>query len=459
VISRCRPASLWHEGLEREERTPLERNLQVDVAILGAGMVGLTAAHLLRRRGASVAVLESRFVGAGATGYTTAKLSSLHGLSYAPLEKSLGRDAARIYGEANQAGIGLVRQVAGELEIECDLRTKPNLTYTESPEEREQIEEEVEAALRAGLPASLVEDCGLPFPIAAAVRFDDQAEFHPVRYLAGIAESLGEDELFERTKAVSVDAGSPCRVRTERGAVVNAGDVIVATHMPMLDRGFYFARVHPERSYVVAARAGKSPPGEMYLSTEEPAHSIRAHGDWLLVAGESHRPGRSDPARRRERLVAWAGERFGVEPELWWATQDLMPVDGVPFVGESDPLSKHVWVATGFRKWGLAMGASAAGLLVDQIEGRESDWAALVGTRRLRLRRSLPSLTKNNAEAGLHFVADRVMKRGNPRCTHLGCLLDWNAAERTWDCPCHGSRFAEGGEVIEGPAVWPLAPP
>jgi glycine/D-amino acid oxidase-like deaminating enzyme len=457
VTSRPRHASLWHEGSERQQRKRLERNIRVDVAILGAGMVGLTAAHLLRGRGARVAVLERRFVGAGATGYTTAKLSSLHGLTYARLERRHGADAARIYGEANERGIELVREVASALDIDCELRAKPNLTYTETREESEKIEDEVEAALRAGLSASLVEECELPFPIAAAVRFEDQAEFHPVRYLAGIAESLGEEKLFEWTAAVSVDAGSPCRVRTERGGVVTADHVIVATHMPILDRGLYFAREEPERSYVVAARRGRRPlPGEMYLSTEQPAHSVRAHGDWLLVAGESHKTGTSDPVGRRERLTAWARERFGLDPELWWVTQDLMPVDGVPFIGECDPLSNNIWVATGFRKWGLAMGAAAAELLAHRIDGQEGEWTELFGTRRVRLRASLPKLVAHNAEAALHFVADRVTKRGSPRCTHLGCLLDWNEAERTWDCPCHGSRFAEGGEVLEGPAVRPL---
>jgi glycine/D-amino acid oxidase-like deaminating enzyme len=458
VTAGPRLASLWLEGRERDENPQLEHELRVDVAILGAGMVGLTAAHLLRRDGARVAVLEARFVGAGATGHTTAKLSSLHGLTYAGLERSHGRAAARGYGEANESGIALVREIADELAIDCELTTKANLTYTESSSERRKIEQEVEAALRAGLRASLVEDSELPFPIAAAVRFEAQAEFHPVRYLDGIADSLGEDELFERTTAVSVDAGSPCRVRTAQGPVVTAEDVIVATHMPMLDRGLYFARAHPQRSYVVAGRAG-AVPGEMYLSTEQPAHSIRAHGSWLLVGGESHKTGESDPARRYDRLCGWARERFGLEPELRWATQDLMPVDGVPFVGASDPLSRHVWVATGFRKWGLAMGGAAALLLKDRIEGNESEWARLFDTQRLRPRASLPSFVRQNAEVGLHFVGDRILKHGNPRCTHLGCLLDWNEAERTWDCPCHGSRFGEGGEVIEGPAVRPLSRP
>ena len=452
-----RLGSLWHEDGEREERAPLASERRVDVAILGAGLVGLTAAHLLRERGASVAVLESRFVGAGATGYTTAKLSSLHGLTYAKLEKRLGAEAARTYGQANEAGIRLVEQTCAKLDIDCELRRKANLTYTEDAGERAEIENEVEAASRAGLPASFAEESDLPFPIAAAVRFEDQAEFHPVRYLAGLADSLGEEELFERTTAVSVGAGSPCRVRTAQGPELRADHVLVATHLPILDRGLYFARAHPERSYVVAGRlGGAAAPEAMYLSTEKPAHSIRAHGDWLLVGGESHKTGQGDAGERYARLSRWAGERFGLEPELRWATQDFVPVDGLPFIGESDPLSKNVWVATGFRKWGLAMGGSAALLLAERIGGRDHEWADLFSTRRLRLHSALPAFVKENANVGAHFVADRVTKRGNPRCTHLGCLLAWNEDERTWDCPCHGSRFGESGEVLEGPAVRPL---
>jgi hypothetical protein len=231
--------------------------------------------------------------------------------------------------------------------------------------------------------------------------------------------------------------------------------VVVATHLSFLDRGLYFARCHPERSYVVAGRTGTLPAG-MYLSTESPAHSIRAHGDWLLVGGESHKTGQADAAERYERLAAWARDRFGLEPELRWATQDQMPADGVPYVGRHDPLSQNVWVATGFKKWGLAMGTAAAELLAARIAGREHEWAELFDPNRLRPRAGAPSFAKENANVAYRFVADRVRKRGAPRCTHLGCLLDWNAAEETWDCPCHGSRFGAAGEVIEGPAVRPL---
>jgi nitrite reductase/ring-hydroxylating ferredoxin subunit len=194
----------------------------------------------------------------------------------------------------------------------------------------------------------------------------------------------------------------------------------------------------------------------MYLSTESPTHSIRAHGDWLLVGGESHKTGQADAGERYERLAAWARERFGLEPELRWATQDQMPVDGVPFVGRHDLLSQNLWVATGFKKWGLAMGTAAAELLAARIAGRDHPWTELFDPSRLRPRAGGVTFAKENANVAYHFVADRVAKRGNPRCTHMGCLLDWNGAEETWDCPCHGSRFSAAGEVIEGPAVKPL---
>ena len=283
------------------------------------------------------------------------------------------------------------------------------------------------------------------------MRFDEQAEFHPVRYLDGLAGAL-RGPVYEDTLATGIGSG---RVSTARGPRVSAEHVVVATHLSFLDRGLYFARCHPERSYVVAGRGVNLPVG-MYLSTESPAHSIRAHGDWLLVGGESHKTGQADAAERFASLSAWAGERFGLEPELRWATQDQMPADGVPYVGRHDPLSPNLWVATGFKKWGLAMGSAAAELLAAQIAGREHRWAELFDPNRLRPRAGAPTFVKENANVAYHFFADRVRNYGAPRCTHLGCLLDWNDAERTWDCPCHGSRFAESGEVIEGPAVRPL---
>ena len=491
-------ASLWFEGLDRPPRLALEEDVHVDACVVGAGISGLSAALELSRSGASVAVLEALRVAAGASGYNTAKLSSLHGLTYTKLERQLGAEKARLYGAANERGIERVHEIAGELGIDCDLRRKPNLVYTESADERQELEDEVEAARRASLPARLVEETDLPFPIAAAVRFERQAEFHPVRYLEGLAGGLEANgvRVCEGTRAVSVSAGSPCRVRTEAGRTVTAGTVVLATHLPILDRGVFFARCHPERSYVVAApHDGPAATEGMYLSTESPAHSVRVHEldgqPWLLVGGESHKTGHGDPAERYRSLEQWARERFGMEPVLRWATQDQMPMDGVPFVGPVDPVSRNVYVATGFRKWGLAMGTAAGELLAALGDGREHPWAALFDTSRLRPRASAASFAKENLDVALRFFGDRVAKRAgvesiepgegrvvgaglgqravyrdddgtlhamSARCTHLGCIVSWNSGERTWDCPCHGSRFGARGEVITGPAVSPLEP-
>jgi glycine/D-amino acid oxidase-like deaminating enzyme len=443
--------SLWFEGRDATARPPLDRDIAADAVVVGAGIVGLTTALLLEREGMDVAVLEMRHVAAGATGYNTAKLSSLHGLTYTKLDSNLGRDNARLYGDANETGIARVFELAEELGIECDLARKPNYTYSEDAAEVDQLREEAQIAGELGLPASYVEEVDLPFGVVGAVRFENQAEFHPVKYADGLAGAL-RGPVHENTRVTGIGAGG---VETATGVRVTAPHIVVATHLSFLDRGLYFARCHPERSYVVAGRGSGWPPG-MYLSTESPAHSIRAHGEWLLVGGESHKTGQADAAERYEQLDTWARERFGLEPELRWATQDQMPVDGVPYVGRHDPVSGNVWVATGFKKWGLAMGTAAAELLAAQIAGREHRWTPLFDPSRLRPRASAVTFAKENANVAYHFAADRVAKRGNPRCTHMGCLLDWNGAEETWDCPCHGSRFTASGEVIEGPAVKPL---
>jgi glycine/D-amino acid oxidase-like deaminating enzyme/nitrite reductase/ring-hydroxylating ferredoxin subunit len=492
-------SSYWLESTEREVRPPLERDLDCDVAVIGGGIVGVTAALRLSREGARVALLEARRIGAGATGYTTAKLSSLHGLSYAKLAGSLGEETARIYGEANQAGLEQVARLVAELGIECDFRRRPNFTYAASEQGRTDLRDEVQVAERLGLPASYVEQIDeLPFGTAGAVRFSEQAEFHPLRYLHGLVEAAAEAgaAIHEGMRVVSVAQGHPCRVTGEGGATVRAEHVVVATHLPILDRGLFFARTHPERSYVLLARLRGGVPAGMYLSDESPAHSLRSvptpEGELLMVGGESHKPGQSDAAERFDALERWARERFDVVSiEHRWATQDNMPADGLPFVGRLWPLSSRMLTATGFRKWGLAMGTAAAGILADAIGGRENPWAATFSPLRLHPLAGGPEFLKENADAGLRFLRDRLTERLDAdrlapgqggvvgsglsqravyrddegelhslsaRCTHLGCIVAFNRAERTWDCPCHGSRFTLEGEVIEGPAVKPLAP-
>jgi glycine/D-amino acid oxidase-like deaminating enzyme/nitrite reductase/ring-hydroxylating ferredoxin subunit len=491
--------SYWEKSAERPRYPDLRGDLDCDAVVVGGGIVGVSAAFHLARKGLDVVLLEARHIGAGATGYTTAKVSSLHGLIYSKLISSLGSEAARDYGEANEAGLAQVAALVGELSIDCDFRRKPNYTYTESERGVGAVEDELEAATRAGLRAGFAREVReLPFQVAAAVRFDHQAEFHPLRYLHRLVEAAVETgcRVFEGTPVVSLDQGDPSTLRTASGAAVRAPFVVIATHLPILDRGLYFVRTHPERSYVLLARLRGSVPQGMYLSDERPAHSLRSvpteDGEMLLVCGEAHKAGQSDPVRRFAALENWARERFDVVAiDHRWATQDNMPADGLPFVGRLWPLSERVLTATGLRKWGLAMGTAAASMLTDQVLGRENPWARTFSPTRIHPRAGAADFLKENANSGFHFVADRITRRGSAeglqpgegavvgsglgqravyrdeageqhelsaRCTHLGCIVRFNRAERTWDCPCHGSRFALDGNVIEGPAVHPLEP-
>jgi glycine/D-amino acid oxidase-like deaminating enzyme/nitrite reductase/ring-hydroxylating ferredoxin subunit len=489
--------SYWAKSARAQGYDALEAGLEADVAVVGGGIVGVTSALRLAEEGASVVLLEARRIGSGASGYNTAKVTSLHALIYSELAGRFGEELARAYGEMNEAGLGLIADRVDRHGIDCDFRRKPNFTYSEDEAAAETLMEEAGAAKRLGLPASFVAEVEeLPLDVRAAVRFADQAEFHPLKYLHALASAAAEAgcRIFERSRVVSIDQGDACELRTGRGGRVRAGDAIVATHLPILDRGLYFARSHPERSYALLARLAGTVPQGMYLSDESPPHSLRAvptpDGELLMVGGESHKAGQSDAAERYRKLEEWARQRFEIgSVEHRWATQDHIPHDKLPFIGRVWPFSSRILTATGMRKWGLAMGSSAGSILADRILGRENPWSDSFDPLRAHPIAGGPSFVKENANAGLRFFSDRLTKRAaerdldsgegavigsglgqravyrdeqgelhslSARCTHLGCIVSFNRAERTWDCPCHGSRFGLDGEVIEGPAVSPL---
>ncbi|MDQ6914966.1 MAG: FAD-dependent oxidoreductase [Actinomycetota bacterium] len=491
-------ASLWMETTADAGLPRLESDLEVEVAVVGGGIVGLLTAHALAEAGVEVAVLEARVVGGGVTGHTTAKLSSLHRLMYAGLVDSAGEETARAHGRANQDGIEAIARLVAELDIDCDFRRRDHLTYASSRDQLDDLRAEARAARRLGLPAELVEETTLPYTVAGAVRFTDQAELHPRRFVLGLVDALRArgTPLFEHSPAITVDDGDPCTVRTPRAAI-RARRMVIATHHPFLDRGLYFARMHPERSYSIAVALDEPPPPDMFISAGEPTRSLRSHPvagrELLILGGEGHKVGHGGDTRERyARLEGFAREHFPVAGvEYRWSSQDNMPSDGLPFIGRLWPFSERLYVATGFRKWGLAQAAPAAELLRDLIVGRPNPLAEVYDPQRLSLR-GAPSLVKENADVALRFFADRLAKRGvaspapapgegrivsrrgrqvavarddagtlhavSARCTHLGCIVSFNQAERTWDCPCHGSRFALDGDVVQGPAVRPLAP-
>jgi len=493
--------SIWIDaGPTQPELPQLERATRADVVVIGGGIVGLTTALLLQEAGRKVMLIEAGRLARGVSGCTTAKVSSQHGLKYAELASKHGADAARVYGQANEAALAWIAERVERHEIECDFRRQPSYAYVASSAQRGQVEDEVRAAVAAGLPAVLADETPLPYPVAAAVRFDHQAEFHPRKYLLALAEQLVARgaEVYERSHAVEIDADQDRVAVKTPGGRVEADYAIVASHYPFLDRSFSFARVSPQRSYAIACRIAAAPPPGMYISGDSPTRSIRAiplddGEELLMVGGESHKTGTGgDTERHYQRLEQFAREHWDVESVAYrWSSQDGSTLDGMPYVGRLTPRSDRVLMATGFAKWGITGGTAAAQALADLIAGRESAAAELFDPWRKTLRASAVKFVEENAQVGARFLSDRISKPGgrpieslqpgegdivrhdgekvaayrddegalvavSSRCTHLGCQVNWNSAERSWDCPCHGSRFAPNGRVLEGPAVHAL---
>jgi glycine/D-amino acid oxidase-like deaminating enzyme/nitrite reductase/ring-hydroxylating ferredoxin subunit len=482
--------SVWLDtGPPQPERPRLERDLEAEVVVIGGGIVGITTALLLQEAGVETVLLEANRLACGVSGFTTAKVSSQHGLIYDRLRSRFGPGAAAGYGAANEAALAWMAERVRRDGIDCDWRRRPSYAYV--TDDRATAEREAEAAAEAGLPATFVESTGLPYPVAGAVRFDDQAEFHVRKYLLALAEGL--TDVYERSHAVDVDDDERCAVKTPGGRVT-ADRVVVATHYPFLDRSLAFARVHPQRSYALLCRIAGEPPPGMYISGDSPTRSVRAvpvdGEELLLVGGEGHRTGEGgDTEERYAALERFAREHWDVRSlEYRWSSQDNTTIDTLPYVGPITPRNDRILMATGFAKWGMTGGTAAGHILAAALQGSKSAWADLFDPNRLNLRAAAARFVEENAKAGLHMVGDRLTKRGSrpiedlapgegdivslagekvaghrrddgslvavsPVCTHLGCQVNWNRAERSWDCPCHGSRFSPEGDVLQGPAV------
>jgi glycine/D-amino acid oxidase-like deaminating enzyme/nitrite reductase/ring-hydroxylating ferredoxin subunit len=484
--------SLWLQTAPPTDYPALTGAVDVDVAVLGGGVAGLTAALLLKQDGARVAVVEAGRVGAGVTGCTTAKVSALQSTMYSTIRSRHGESAAAGYAQASVAGVERLARIAAEHSIDCDLERRAACTYAATPQERRSVEREAEVAQRAGLPVDWVEQAELPFGTYGAVQLAEQLQFHPVRYAQGLAAAVAGDGsyVFETSRALAVSEGSVCEVRTHAG-VVRAHDVVVATHFPFLDRGGYFARLKPQRSYCVAARLAEvaRPHVPMAISAGSPTRSVRSYDELLIVGGESHATGSGAAGPERyERLEEFARAHWNVaEVTHRWSAQDPTHYDHLPLIGPYRPGSSRLWVSAAFMKWGFATATFAAMMLADRLAGRDNAWFDLFSPTRLSAR-SLHEVAELGVKFSTTLITDRLRPSQKSRadevdpgeaavlpgrtgvfrdedgvvhavslqCTHLGCLLRFNGAERSWDCPCHGSRFDVDGNVLEGPAVRPL---
>jgi glycine/D-amino acid oxidase-like deaminating enzyme/nitrite reductase/ring-hydroxylating ferredoxin subunit len=495
VIFPGRPVSAWLDLPDGAHHAPIAADATADAVVIGGGMAGLSAAYELQRDGADVVVLEGRTIGAGVSGNTTAKLSALHGLAYDSIRSSHDVETARAYAELNQWGIARVRENCEREDIDCDLSERANFVYTQDAGRVSDLRSEAEAAAAAGLPASFTTDVDLPWDVAGAVRCERQAQFHPVKYLRGLADVLraGGAAIHESTRATGLSGAT---VETQLGPVVRAAHVIVATQLPFLDRSLFFARASVERSYAISLELNGAVPQGMYIRAESPSHTMRPipwrDGELLLFGGYSHTLGHGDAGEAFVSLERDARDRFDVvDVHHRWDAHDYMPDDKLPYIGRLTPLTESLLTISGGKKWGLAMGAAAGRVLADRVGGRPNEWASTFDPWRTPPPSAAKVWAEHNADSGLQFFAERL-KRGDSaaelapgegrvvgdglwqkavhrdydgrlhavsaRCTHLGCIVKWNQPQQTWDCPCHGSRFGALGEVLNGPASSPLEP-
>ncbi|NJD77365.1 MAG: FAD-dependent oxidoreductase [Candidatus Methanoperedens sp.] len=488
-----RAESFWIATTPETEYPSLTENVSVDVAILGGGIAGITSALFLKKAGLNVAVIESQRIIKGVTGYTTAHITSAHNLIYDYLIDHFGKDGAQQYADANQEAIERIAQLVEEHNIDCDFRRTSEYIYAESKEDVEKLGREFEAAKSLGLPVSYMDAAPLPFKTYGAIHYKNQAQFHPRKYLLSLAKLIPGNGsfIFENTRALDVEESEPHRIKTDRGYLI-AKNVIIATHFPFLNQGMFFARMEPYRSYVLGVRIADEVPEEMFDSSKDPSHYIRTQptpdGLLVIVGGEDHPTGHAaNTVEHYERLEQFARNHFQIKSiDYHWSTQDNYSFDKVPFIGRFTPGSKHLYVATAFKGWGMTHGMVAATILSDLILGRSNPYQELYNPGRYKLLTTGGKLITQNIQIAETLLKGRLSRpekfssinireakvvdvkgeevavykddKGNihavsPACTHMGCIVSWNSAEKSWDCPCHGSRFNFNGEVIHSPAV------
>jgi glycine/D-amino acid oxidase-like deaminating enzyme len=434
--------SVWERGISPTDRPELTENLTADVAVIGAGMVGILTAFLLRRQGLCVVVLEADQIGSGVTRGTTAKITAQHGMIYHRLIAQLGSEIAGQYARANLLAVEQYANLILQEHIDCDFCRVSSYLYARS--DARPLEREASAAKSLGLPVEFLPSAGLPFATVGAVRMHDQGQFHPLKFLYALSERL---PVYCQTPVLELTSG---RAETPHGSV-QAKAIVVATHYPFLDLpGFYFAKMYQQRSYVLAL-ADAPELGGMYYGAED-GYSMRDYQNLLLFGGCSHRVGKH-PEGHCYQLLEQQAKLWFPEAKVVgrWSAQDCMTLDHLPYVGQYAPSAPGLYLASGFQKWGMTGSMAAAMLLCDLLTGRENAYAAAFTPNRFHLAASAKELAAHLGESVRGLTAG-VFSKKERRCAHMGCRLQYNSDEDSWDCPCHGSRFGKDGALLDNPA-------
>lgn len=492
------PEPYWRE-LDLPIYNKLIEDIAVDVAIVGGGITGITAGYLLAKEGVKVAIIEAGRILNGTTGHTTAKITAQHGLIYDELMHHFGKEKARQYYEASNEALNFIKNTIKDQGIECDLSEQDAIIYATTDEYASKINTEAESYKELGINSSMIDKIPFDIKIKNALVMPGQAQFHPLKYLNTLVRLFIEagGVVYENTTAADIEDGPEPKILLRNGKKVTCKSLIAASHFPFCDKkGLFFARMHVERAYILGIKAKKEFPGGMYISADSPTRSLRStpyNGEQLvLVSGEGHKAGQGiDTMQHYLALEQFADEVLGIEEYKYrWSAQDMYTLDKVPYIGPITDNQQQVMIATGYHKWGMTNGTAAALLLKDILLNKENPYADLFTPSRFHADPEIKKFISTNLDVAKHLLKGKlefvpkdpgdlhhdqgsvVMVNGkragaykdqdgvlhivDTTCTHLGCEIEWNHGDRTWDCPCHGSRYSVDGEVIEGPTTTPL---
>ena len=423
--------SIWYDDIEISNFNDLKGDIKTDVAIIGGGLAGILTAYFLKQNGIECVILEKNRICSGTTGNTTAKITYQHGLIYSKILNTKGKEIAKGYLNANIDAFNNFKKLCKD--IDCDFEIKDNYVHSD---DRAKLEVEMQALSDIGFKAELIDKPEIPVKTSGAVKFSNQAQFHPLKFIKEITKDL---KIYENTFVTDIINNT---VITNKGKV-NAEKIIVTTHFPFIDKhGFYFIKLYQHRSYVIALKNCKIPDG-MYVSDSKSGFSFRGYKDYLLLGGGGHRTGKK--GGNYTEIEEFIEKNYkSAEIKFKWSAQDCISLDSIPYIGYYSKSTPNQYTATGFNKWGMTGSMVSAQILSDLICDKDNEYLNIFKTDRSIL---APQLFVNGFEA-----VTNILNPFGKRCTHLGCSLNWNSAEHSWDCPCHGSRFSENGNILENPA-------